>query len=667
MAPYEYSALDEEASEIRLMTLLPGRFKDDISITMETVVLTKEHTPQYEALSYVWGSKKNPVAIYVKARIPERSKSFSLLGRSRRRTISVTQNLATALPYLRKEARPRVFWIDAICVNQQDRAERGHQVKRMAAVYSMASQVIVWLGLESQNSTLGLRAIDRLGSQLRVDWGTFVITSVSTGEIITQVDELFDDGTWESVGDVLSRPWFDRLWIWQEVRLAREAYLLCGNEGMPWESLRKAIIYSSRVTSKPARMDHLIQRCVGIIVYRGNVAVDTNHRLDLVLNNSRSASCSDPRDKIFAVLSLVRENETRGIDVDYSKPAEAVFQDLVLHSTSKLQALDILTHCELRDDTGGMKLPTWVPNWTVPRLYSKIPVPASCINSKPRVRYQDGRVLAATGVLVAVIKCVEILPQPTGPDKVLHVEDIGDAIRALIVSKTKSLSLSERDATVISLCRTLCCNFFADRFLPPAPNEVSFEIGRKHMHRVVDTTRCTALDGSYESRAFTVRLATSMCGRLFFTTDDGYIGLAPIATKPNDEVCILLGCQTPLVLRPCGDGYDKVVGECYIDGFMDGAACLGPLPSQWQLLYRYFEEYMSHYPAFFNHQTGEFQPEDPRRGPLPAGWYISDHEEKDIWNLYANDETGEETDFDPRMTPEALTARGVELREFQLV
>ena len=204
------------------MTLLPGRCKDDIFITMETVVLTRERIPQYEALSYVWGSKENPVDISVKIRNPKRSKLYPSLGRKRWRglkacslaTISVTQNLATALPYLRKRDKPRVFWIDAICVNQQDRAERGHQVKRMAALYSMASQVIVWLGPESQNSTSALCAIDGLGSQVRVNWKTYEMTSVSTGKTTAPRNDPFDGETWKSVGNLLRRPWFERLWIW---------------------------------------------------------------------------------------------------------------------------------------------------------------------------------------------------------------------------------------------------------------------------------------------------------------------------------------------------------------------------------------------------------------------------------------------------------------------
>ena len=674
MAPYKYSVLDEDASEIRLMILLPGRFKDDIFITMETVILTKGHYPQYEALSYVWGSKENPVDISVKARKPKPSKSYPMLGRRRRRrhnacshgTISVTQNLATALPYLRKEDKPRVFWIDAICVNQQDRVERGHQVKRMAAVYSMASRVIVWLGPESKNSTLALRAMDQVGSEVRVNWSNHEMTSVATGKVISQdIEDPFDDEALKSVGDLLGRPWFERLWIWQEVRLAREAYVFCGNEGVPWESVRKVMLMLNKVFM-PNWITYLVERCFKLSNYSGNGA-QVYQTLERVLDNSRSASCSDPRDKVFAVLSLADPGETRGIDADYSKPAEAIFYDLVLHFTSKIKSLDILTHCQMRDDTGGMELPTWIPNWTVPRLCGSIPFSSSCWNAKPRVRYRDGKVLEAMGVHIAIIKSVESLPQPTGPYMSFSGSELEDGIRALIVPKLEYMSLPERQASEISLCRTFCCNAFAEETSPPYADSLSFEVSQKCMHRITDTTRDTALDDSQEIRRFLARVMSSIRGRSFFTTLDGHFGLPPIAAKPGDEVCTLLGCQSPLVLRPCKDGYHKVVGECYIDGFMDGAAFLGPLSGHWQSFMRYFEEYSRGYRAFLNTQTGEFQIEDPRLGPLPAGWYISDHDEKDAYNRYANDETKEKTWFDPRMTPEALTARGVELREFQLV
>ena len=317
-----------------------------------------------------------------------------------------------------------------------------------------------------------------------------------------------------------------------------------------------------------------------------------------------------------------------------------------------------------------MKLPTWVPHWSVPRLSESIQISACCPYSKPQVRYQDGSILAATGVHVALIKCVESLPQPASPAKLLihhKTEDAEDAIRALIVPKMASLSLSERDATVSSLCRTICCNLVADSYSPPSSNYPDFAIWRKYIHRIIDTTQDAALEDSLEGQKYLHHVDFAIKGRSFFTTVDGSIGLAPIATKPGDEVCILLGCKAPLVIRPCGDGSHKVVGECYIDGFMDGAPCLGPLPSKWQPVLHYFEQFSMYFSVFLDHQTGELQVEDPRLGPLPGEWYILDHEKKDAYNVFANDETGERTGCDPRMTPETLTARGVEMREFRLV
>lgn len=97
---------------------------------------------------------------------------------------------------------------------------------------------------------------------------------------------------------------------------------------------------------------------------------------------------------------------------------------------------------------------------------------------------------------------------------------------------------------------------------------------------------------------------------------------------------------------------------------MDGATLLGPLPSMWQNVYRYDAASRDHWGAFINHETGEAQIEDPRLGPLPAGWRTWSHEEESAYNVYLNDETGECTIFNPRLSLEALRARGVELQDF---
>ncbi|KAL6890813.1 heterokaryon incompatibility domain-containing protein [Trichoderma evansii] len=52
-------------------------------------------------------------------------------------------------------------------------------------------------------------------------------------------------------------------------------------------------------------------------------------------------------------------------------------------------------------------------------------------------------------------------------------------------------------------------------------------------------------------------------------TEQGFVGMAPSQAKKDDIVCVLYGCRVPVLLRSYGDHY-KFIGECYVDGFMDG-------------------------------------------------------------------------------------------------
>lgn len=55
----------------------------------------------------------------------------------------------------------------------------------------------------------------------------------------------------------------------------------------------------------------------------------------------------------------------------------------------------------------------------------------------------------------------------------------------------------------------------------------------------------------------------------------------------DDCVCILLGCSTPILLRPESSGRFKVVGECYVHGVMNSEGLLGPLPDTWKVQVRF--------------------------------------------------------------------------------
>ena len=106
MAPYQYSPLNEEAGEIRLVTLHPGPLNPEIYVALQNETLAKTNAPVFGALSYTWGSMENLHDIHV--------------GPSGNDVLSVTRNLAVALPYLQYAEKVRVLWSNAMCIDQKN-------------------------------------------------------------------------------------------------------------------------------------------------------------------------------------------------------------------------------------------------------------------------------------------------------------------------------------------------------------------------------------------------------------------------------------------------------------------------------------------------------------------------------------------------------------------
>ncbi|KAM0799809.1 heterokaryon incompatibility protein-domain-containing protein [Usnea florida] len=645
LGPYEYTTINKEASEIRLMTLLPGVFGSEIRITMQNHVFTESQIPVYEALSYGWGSNEKPAKIRIKETGGDRM-------------LAVTSNLAEALQYLRYENRPRVLWIDAICVNQQNIPERGHQVSRMADIYRSASPVLIWLGPEFASSDVAMRELSDLGSTVRINWGTAEVTPLSGDSYTiwhaTPYRFSRHGSVLRSIEVLLDRLWFKRLWIWQEVRLAKTgAQVLCGDKTMLWETFRNAI-YCFRL-----KYENWGNNFVNLINHISNLCNYTHpHCLTLdILEATKYCTYSDPRDRVYAMLSLIYPHEIAGFDSDYSKSTEEVFRTFVMNHISTKGNLNLLSQCELREPK-SIKVPSWVPDWTVPRDCKPLRFAKACFGAKGEADFNDTGILRVTACCVGTVDSVHDIGKRRLPSiarrlwRVLgREEDIGGA----------------RDLKMDALCRTLCCNEFSESHLPPSQSRAHSQDCQKLMFSLIKgVTSSHYRDRNYLLYNNFVRAKTK--NRAFFTTKEGNIGLAPRRTKSGDQLCIVLGCQFPLVFRKNKFGNYTVVGECYLDGIMEGAGLLGKLPSNWQRVDRYDPDLKNYYDAFINRDTDIVQIEDPRLGPLPPGWRIADHIDKHMVNWYTNEAAGIfDSDFDPRMSPEALRARGIDLQEYRLV
>jgi hypothetical protein len=194
MSTCKYSPLPQ--GSIRLLRLLPNRDDEDpirCRVFDFGLAKSKKGTHLYDALSYVWGQSEKPYLIHIDED-----------------TLAVTANLHTALLHLRDPEFERVLWIDAICINQDDKLERGYQVQFMARIYGRADKVIVWLGESTDDSDL---AIEELSSA--ANKGAFY--------------EPKHGNTRHAVLRLMSRPWFRRIWVLQEAAAARRILIQCGH------------------------------------------------------------------------------------------------------------------------------------------------------------------------------------------------------------------------------------------------------------------------------------------------------------------------------------------------------------------------------------------------------------------------------------------------------
>ncbi|KAK3340829.1 heterokaryon incompatibility protein-domain-containing protein, partial [Neurospora tetraspora] len=293
---------------IRLLQLLPSKNEDAaIHCQLFCTALDSKGTRPYEALSYVWGSEDKPCSIFIDGC-----------------NLAVGKNLYAALLHLRDHSIQRTIWIDAICINQGDNEEKGHQVQSMAKIYAKASRVIVWLGEEAAGSDQALEEI-RIAAEL------------STRRLDNKAGIL----------PLLQRPWFQRIWVLQEVAAARHILIKCGSaevDGFAFCSGLNALNLSNEL---PADLQARILSVTYLIrgaIFRPKYATSQsdNFSLDIrplgeLIEMYHTREATDRRDKVYALLGMSSDNPTAaGLFADYKISWKQLFNKLIHFFLSEL-------------------------------------------------------------------------------------------------------------------------------------------------------------------------------------------------------------------------------------------------------------------------------------------------------------------------------------------
>ncbi|KAF5020014.1 hypothetical protein F66182_7950 [Fusarium sp. NRRL 66182] len=305
MSSYSYSTLPK--GSIRLLRLAPqnDKFSTIQCHLFELPLSDSQSTYPYEALSYVWGSEEKPRSISID--------NYDL---------PIGQNLHDALSQLRYPLLERIIWIDAICINQGDTDEKGRQVQSMAKIYAKASRVIVWLGSSAAESHQALEELRFAASEQPI--------SPSRSEIGQQ-----------AVLTLLRRPWFQRIWVLQEVAAARHVVIICGAteiDGYAFCSGLNSLNVSYETCSDLQPLVRSVTYLIRGAIFRSRCANGSSDRFSLDIRPLRelvemyhTRKATQRHDKVYALLGMSSDDpSTAGLLADYKIPWRIVFQNLIV-------------------------------------------------------------------------------------------------------------------------------------------------------------------------------------------------------------------------------------------------------------------------------------------------------------------------------------------------
>ena len=570
---FRHVELDKEASEIRLVRILP----DTGSIIECELLHTSLESPRsYIAISYAWGET-------------EETRNIVLNGHE----FPITQSLWGALQRLRSRAFPVIIWADALCINQHNVIERNIQVQLMADIYSKAYSVAVWLGPEADNSH---EAIDLMHELLEAE--------AKEGEVEWLIRDIISSRRrrqyFQCLVSLFQRNYWARLWVVQEITNAVDVTVYCGSSAVPWTSyvatsylcLRYGLeldasqldAFAEGISPEPT----LSSRWSTTLSMHGPGLIRNRHyrknppaSLLPALLHYRDRVCMNPRDKIYGILGMLSAYERSGILVDYALPVGHVFINVVDYLLSTTRRLDVIRSAiHLLDHIPTVNLPSWTPDWSYntrvkPMRNEDRPFAASGQTDAKFAFANRHKQLEISGIAIDTIGSTGIgLPSQI---------DMDNAITAFF---TWRLSVVQRCgynmAAHKALCRTLSLDQLHEGWTPEDWMEFTY-----HMFGCLLQERLPALPLDPQLKFYAAKpsslsveqrekiffkcIVDSMAARRFCISSTGLLCLGASVLRKDDIIVVPLGCSTPIVLRRQDQEY-TYVGDIYVDGYMRGLA-----------------------------------------------------------------------------------------------
>lgn len=402
-----------------------------------------------------------------------------------------------------------------------------------------------------------------------------------------------------------SRPWFERLWVVQEVNAIPDITVLCGKVSISWDRLGLAAAFIPTTWFDIEGIESIFH---GSFIknadkMRHRSALQT-WSLYTIMSYTSEYRTTNPRDQIYGKLGLRAFNQVANsmrIQPDYTRPVQEVFMDFAISGINYFHNLDVLSFAEPKD-TPQNDFSSWVPLWDENLVMRTVLVQFGSWNWRAHggarlkipISVLDGSIYLKGLVLDRILRIIDVDPEGWRPN---CAKNRRNSLYQLWQQECQNGGPEFDNSSHIEDSRFLAfaASIVAGVQYPAqriTDNWASFQnevTSYLRLSTLEETERAYVALAEAEEAWFQYRIRAHTCtaGRVLFETSSGYVGLGPQLLRTGDLACVLYGGKVPFILRPAGKHYSffggtyqdplggkyySFIGESYIHGYMEGEA-----------------------------------------------------------------------------------------------
>ena len=579
---YSYQSLASKS--IRLLDI--SDISDNSIDCSVSEVTLKESLPSFIALSYTWDGQ-----------IPDHEITVRDTTCSEPSSLKVTKKIYEALPYLNLHFPRQLWWIDAVCINQEDNLETSAQLPLMKQIYTGTKGVVVWLGKCTPGLQTAFEEIPRILELLKNAQGianTNGLLPTDLGLPIRASD------VWKGFYELFTLPYFRRVWTMQEVLLPEhDLQFMCGEHVVDWTVLEEITTIFHKhalwalcmpevenVTSWTVELDvksYYYDLMTHIKQKRNKQAKTLN--IFYILHKARGTHTSILHDKIFGLLGLFDDIIRDNIDIDYHKPAADVFVDfsrilycafpgsfhLLQWASTQLRQVDLPSWCPdwNHGDNISFLSPMYRTGWHEDWWDKDI--------SYMRPSSTHWQRLEVTGLRIDRISRVTESSWSWFPDRNAGFYPRDTAEQNLYWCRECHLLTKEAYGRDDEVTRDICQRtIIGDQLdgIRCEPGDVSheYELLWQSLRREQWPAEGRTFEAIDRWSTYFSSLNSTCRRRKFFSTHEGRVGVGPQKVQWEDIVIIIPTCPWPIILRPYREDENvyELIGAAYVHGVMWG-------------------------------------------------------------------------------------------------